>query len=64
MKFIGLNFFGFIFFMRLTIVFDVLLMIYLFKFLAKLNEKTEEFYNQIYTGQKVSFGKTHKDYQG
>jgi len=28
-----------------------------------LDKSNEKFYNQIYTGQKVSFGKIHKEYQ-
>jgi len=27
-------------------------------------ETNKQFYNKIYTGQKVSFGKMHKEYQG
>lgn len=29
-----------------------------------LDETNEKFYNEIYTGQKVSFGKMHNEYQG
>jgi len=29
-----------------------------------LDETNKQFYNKIYTGQKVSFGKMHKEYQG
>lgn len=37
---------------------------YIFFIIVSLDEKNEQFYNQIYTGQKISFGKTQKDYQG
>lgn len=34
-------------------------------FIDPMAETNEQFYNQIYTGQKISFGgKMHKDYQG
>lgn len=35
-----------------------------FIFLVPLDERNKQFYNQIYTGQKVSFGRMHKEYQG
>lgn len=33
-------------------------------FVVPLDETNEQFFNTIYTGQKVSFGKIHKEYQG
>jgi len=35
-----------------------------FIFIVPSEETNKQFYNKIYTGQKVSFGKMHKEYQG
>lgn len=35
-----------------------------FIFVVPLDETNKQFYNQIYTEKKVSFGKMHKEYQG
>lgn len=35
-----------------------------FIFVVPLDETNKQFYNQIYSGQNVSFGKIHKEYQG
>jgi len=40
------------------------IMIVYFVFIVLSNETNKQFYNKIYTGQKVSFGKMHKEYQG
>jgi len=35
-----------------------------FVFIVLSDETNKQFYNKIYTGQKLSFGKMHKEYQG